>query len=285
MKPFSKEPRTDRNRMNRRAVLSRLGLGAALGLGLWPGCQSAKAKTGEGRFQFIVANDLHHADARCDPWFEALVRQMRGHVGTEFALLCGDLADNAAPASLAAVRDHFRQLGRPCHAQIGNHDHSTPTDRRAYERNFPGQINYAFGHQGWQFIGIDSTQGVDWEKTRVQPATLAWLDQELPRLERNRPTVVFTHFPLGEGVSMAPLNADAVLGRLVDFNLRGVFCGHYHAYTVRRHRDSEVLTNRCCARVRGNHDDSKDKGYWLVTAEAGALSREFVPFNGPDAAN
>lgn len=267
--------------MNRRSALTRLGLGAALGLGLWPGCQSPKAKTGERRFQFVVANDLHHADAGCDPWFAALVRQMRGHVDAEFALLCGDLADNAVPASLAAVRDHFRQLGRPFHAQIGNHDHSTPTDRRAYEQNFPDQINYAFEHRGWQFIGIDTTQGVDWEKTRVQPATFAWLDRELPRLDPGRPTVVFTHFPLGHGVRMAPLNAHDVLGRFVKFNLRGVFSGHYHAYTICHHREAEVLTNRCCARVRGNHDDSKEKGYWLVTAGAEGLSREFVPFNGP----
>jgi 3',5'-cyclic AMP phosphodiesterase CpdA len=270
------------NRIHRRSALQRLSLWSALGLGLWPGCQSPKAQTG-GRFQFLVVNDLHHASAECDPWFEALIKQMRAHRGAELALLGGDLADNAAPASLAAIRDHFRGLGRPFHAQIGNHDQAAAADRRAYEQNFPGQINYTFEHRGWQFVGIDTTQGVDWEKTRVQPATLTWLDDQLPRLDRRRPTVVFTHFPLGAGVNMSPLNSDEVLRRFAEFNLRGVFCGHYHAYTERQAGAAVVLTNRCCARVRGNHDNTKEKGYWLVTADGGTLSREFVEFTGPGA--
>ena len=50
--------------------------------------------------------------------------------------------------------------------------------------------------------------------------------------------------------------------------------------TERQFGGVPVVTNRCCSRLRGNHDGSKEKGYWLVTANAGALSREFVAFNG-----
>lgn len=268
------------NGLTRREALTRIPLATLLGLGLWPGARSARAAAGGGTFRFIVANDLHHLNAGCDPWFEALVAQMNGHEGAAFALLVGDLAETGDRANLLAIRDHFARLRAPVHVQIGNHDYKTATDRTAYEELFPGRINYAFTHAGWQFVGIDSTQGTEWQNTEVQPATLKWLDETLPTLDSSRPTVLFTHFPMASEVQMAPRNADLVLERLLDFNLRGVFCGHWHGLTEHQFHGADVVTNVCCARSRGNHDGSKQKGYWLVRAEAGRLRREFVEFSG-----
>jgi len=265
----------------RREALLRLSATSLLSLGLWPGCQSPGANAGAGRrFRFIVVNDLHHASAACDPWFAALVRQMKTHARIDFTLVLGDLADTAEPASHAAIRDHFSALGHPYFVQIGNHDHRSAWDRSSYEQTFPGRLNYQFDHAGWQFLGLDSTEGTQADRTQVQPATLGWLDDRLRRLDRRRPTVVFTHFPMGAGVKMAPLNSEAVLNRFRDFNLQGVFSGHYHAYTLRQSGAADILTNRCCSRIRGNHDQSREKGYWLMTAEAGRVTREFVEFNG-----
>lgn len=265
----------------RREALARLSAGTLLALGLWPGCQSPAATSGDGkRFRFIAINDLHHASTECDPWFDRLIAQLRGHTDAEFVLLLGDLADNAEPASHAAIRDHFKRLGKPIYAQIGNHDHKSNTDRRSYEQHFPSQTNYWFEHRGWQFVGIDSTQGTSFEKTQVQAPTLGWLDTYLPKMQRERPTVLFTHFPLADGVKMAPLNGGDVLNRFREFNLRGVFSGHYHAYTRNHFQTADVVTNRCCSRLRNNHDGTKEKGYWLVTAEDGVVTREFVEFRG-----
>ena len=61
-------------------------------------------------------------------------------------------------------------------------------------------------------------------------------------------------------------------------NLRGVFGGHYHAQTETAFHGTPVVTGRCCARVRGNHDGSKEKGWWSVTAADGRLTRTFVEF-------
>jgi hypothetical protein len=267
---------------SRRDMLRRLGAGGLLALGTaaWPGCRSTRTRAGARPFQFLAVNDLHHASKECDPWFEKLTRQMRGHPEAEFALVLGDLADDAKPESHMAVRDHLRQLRLPTYVQVGNHDLRTATDRSGYDAAFPKSVNYRFEHRGWQFVGIDSTQGVDYEKTKIQPATLSWLDENLPKLDPRRPTILFTHFPLGAGVKMRPLNADAVLERFLDFNLQGVLGGHYHAYTATPHRDIEVLTNRCCARVRDNHDGTKEKGYWVMHCAEGRLSREFVTFAG-----
>jgi hypothetical protein len=116
---------------------------------------------------------------------------------------------------------------------------------------------------------------------RIGDATFAWLKAALPKLDPKKPTVVLTHFPLGAGVKYRPLNAEAVLERFLDFNLRGAFSGHYHAQTAVAHRGIEVVTNACCARVRENHDGTKAKGYFVANGTPdGTLTREFVPFAG-----
>jgi 3',5'-cyclic AMP phosphodiesterase CpdA len=269
------------NGMTRRGALTRLGTASLLALGLGPSCHSSHVDASRRRVRFIVVNDLHHGAPECEPYFAALLQQMRTHEDIEFVLLLGDLADTGKAMDLAAIRDQFQKLGVPFYPVIGNHDYATMTDRRAYEEVFPGRINYWFRHCGWQFVGLDSTQGTDYQNTRIQPGTLNWLDVTLPKLDLDKPTVVFTHFPLGEGVPMRPLNADEVLHHFVAFNLQGVFGGHHHAFTERRFQGAEVVTNRCCSRLRNNHDGTKEKGYWLVTAANGRLAREFVEFPPP----
>ena len=270
--------------MTRREALARLGTASLLALGAGAGCQSARRGAGLRPFQFIVVNDLHHAGPECEPFFAALINQMRTHPDLEFVLLLGDLADTGKAVDLTAIRHHFQRLGVPFYPVIGNHDYAAMTDRGAYEEVFPGRINYWFRQSGWQFVGLDSTQGTDYQNTRIQAATLAWLDATLPKLNPHKPTAVFTHVPLGDDVPMRPLNADEVLQRLVGFNLKGVFGGHYHAFTARRFQDAEVVTNRCCSRLRDNHDGTRPEGYWRVTAAEGRLGREFIEFRFPEIA-
>ena len=80
-------------------------------------------------------------------------------------------------------------------------------------------------------------------------------------------------------MSMRPLNADDVLNRFLEFNLSAVFCGHYHGLTERKLRTTTITTDRCCSRVRSNHDGSKEKGWFVCRAMAlGEVTRQFVEF-------
>ena len=37
-----------------------------------------------------------------------------------------------------------------------------------------------------------------------------------------------------------------------------------------------LTTNKCCAFARGNHDGTKEKGYFLCKAKDGKIERTFV---------
>lgn len=268
-------------KFSRRAFLGTLG--STFAIASLGGCANQRVARPTAPFRFLVVNDLHHASPECDPFFAQLIAQMRGHGAVEFCLVVGDLADKGRPESLRAMRDAFAQLGAPIHPVPGNHDCDEEQNTRLYAEIFPGALNYHFAHAGWQFIGLDSTHGNNWGDSQIQPATLAWLDATLPQLDRTKPTVVFTHFPLAPVAfaRLTPTNAAEVVARFADWNLRCAFTGHYHGCTETPspRGDGVVLTNACCARVRDNHDHTTAEGYLLCTAHpGGTLEREFVRF-------
>jgi predicted MPP superfamily phosphohydrolase len=258
------------------------GAGALLSLALWPGrLRGADAPPTED-FTFIAVNDLHALEPACRPWFDEVVRQMKVSApSAEFCLLGGDLADGGTPAQLILIKDSFAALGLPCHAVVGNHDHRSDTDRSAYEKIFPGQINYFFTHRGWQILGLDSSEGTKSRETRISATTLGWLDQNIPKLQSDRPTILFTHFPLGLVPFFRPVNADDLLQRCSGLNLQAVFCGHFHGFTAFPFLNSIVTTDRCCSRVRSNHDGTPEKGWFVCQAVNGEIKRRFVEFHPP----
>jgi predicted phosphodiesterase len=258
-------------RLSRRALLGLVPLGAAW----WTSLAHAQATP----FRFIVVNDLHHATPECDPFFRSLVAQMATHGTIDFCLIVGDIADTGKPESFAAVRDAFSALRVPIYTVPGNHDNDVEKSTRLYAQAFPDRLNYTFAHKGWRFVGLDSTEAEKPENTRISDTTLAWLDKTMPTLNRTQPTVLFTHFPIAEGVNLRPLNAADLLARFKGFNLRASFTGHYHARVERPLGAATLVTNACCSRMRDNHDSSLEEGYILCSASAdGQLARQFVEF-------
>jgi predicted phosphodiesterase len=268
------------NRWSRRAALRHLSLSTLLALGCWPGSLRADNERPAGSFRFHVINDTHCMSPGCGPYLQGVVAQMKRDEAA-FCLHLGDLTDKGDAEYLQTVNDVFKRLPIPFYPVIGNHDYRSQDDRSAYTKIFPDRINYHFVHEGWQFVGLDTTEGLHYEKTSVAAESLRWLDSELPRLEPRKPTVLFTHFPLGAGVNYRPLNAEDVLQRFQEFNLQAVFSGHFHGFTERTLRSAVLTTNRCCALRRDNHDGTKEKGYFLCQTREGRIQRSFVEFKPP----
>ena len=264
------------HRLSRRQMLG-FSAGSLLAAGLWPGI--LKADDGDAKaFHFVVVNDLHYLDKNCTSWHEGVVKQIKAHKEkVEFCLLVGDLAENGKAEQLDPVRTIFKGLDLPLHVVIGNHDWQTDKDRKAFDDLFPKATNFSFEHGGWQFVGLDSTDGTK-AKVAVRDDTLKWLDAAVPKLDKKKPLVLFTHFPLGPLVIYRATNADDVLERFKDHNLQAVFNGHFHASTERKVGNTTLTTNRCCSFSRNNHDGSKEKGYFLCQAKDGKITRQFVEF-------
>ena len=261
-------------------------LATLLAMGAWPGLTGCVSRPGSseatGTVRFVVTNDFHHEEAACDPWMRALFTQVGETEGAEFCFALGDLANSGKRASLESMRDHLRLSGMPTYETPGNHELDESPVSGFYEDVFPGRRNYHFTRNGWQFVVVDTTEGTAYKNVTIADDTLAWLDTHLGELDPAAPTFLATHFPIAADVRMCPLNAEALLERFVEFNLRGTFSGHFHGQTLVQRGTTEMVTNVCVARVRGNHDGTDFKGYWVCDGSpVGTLTRTFVPFVGP----
>lgn len=268
--------------LTRRAMMGRLA--GLLAVGAWPGAVLAADRRSTqkvGWIRFVVTNDYHHEEAACDPWMRALFLQVAETEGAEFCFGLGDLANSGKRQSLESIRDLSGLADMPFYPTPGNHDLDLSPVDGLYAEVFPGRRNYTFTQNGWQFVVVDSTEGDKWKDVTISEDTLAWLDETMPTLDPFAPTVLATHFPLAAQVRMCPLNAESLLAKFVGHNLAGTFGGHFHGQTENRRGRATLVTNVCVARVRGNHDDSDFKGYWVCDGEPdGTLTRRFVEFAG-----
>jgi predicted MPP superfamily phosphohydrolase len=262
--------------ISRRKALKYLSAGSLLGLGLWPGCAHKPKESGS--FRFLAINDMHYLSAACGDYLSGVVKQMKSHEGVEFCLLVGDSTDAGKREDFGVVRDIFKGLGKPIYTQIGNHDYISQTNRSGYEEIFGKEINYFFKANGWQFLGLDSTDGLRFENTKVPSSTLSWVRDTLPKLDKQAPLVIFTHFPMGTGVKYRPANAEEFLNLFLDYDLKAVLSGHFHGFTEKQIGHTTLTTNRCCSLKRNNHDNTKEKGYFLCSASPAGLTRTFVEY-------
>lgn len=265
----------------RREALRKIGAGTLLTLGMWPGALAAKENPPPGSFKFIVVNDVHYMSKECGEWLGRVVQQMRDHQGVEFCIIAGDLTEKGKREDFGAVRDILRELRMPFFVQIGNHDYLAQNNRWAYERLFPRRLNYYFKHRGWQFVGLDTTEGQLYQDTQIQSDTFMWLRDKISKFDKRAPLVIFTHFPLGVEVKYRPGNADILLESFREHNLQAVFSGHWHGFTERHTGATTFTTNACCALKRGNHDGTTRKGYFVCTAKDGLIQREFIEVKTP----
>ncbi|HEY7087826.1 MAG TPA: metallophosphoesterase [Tepidisphaeraceae bacterium] len=249
---------------------------ALLSAGLWPGVLAAQDAV-VPEIQFLCVNDLHYVDEGCAPFFKTMIEKMKSaQPDAKLLLVVGDLCDNGMAEQFGGIRDILRTLGAETKVVAGNHDWLNQSDRKAYEEIWPGSLNYTFEYGGWQLVGLDSSDGVKFQDVSALPPTLQWLDETLPKLDHRRPMILFTHFPLGPDVKYRLANADALLDRFKEFNLRGVFNGHFHSFTERPHGDFLITTDKCCSFRKNNHDGTPEKGFFNCRVRDGKLIREFV---------
>jgi 3',5'-cyclic AMP phosphodiesterase CpdA len=262
--------------LSRRAML-RASAGSLLALGLWPGVLRAASESQGEDFSFIAVNDTHYIDEQCGVWLRTAIAKMKACAPQpELCLMSGDYTDHGTVAELAAARDLFRGLGIPAYGVIGNHDWLKNDDRKPYEEVFPDRLNYRFDHRGWQFMALDTTEGQKANQTKISDDNLRWADENLPKFDKKKPLILLSHFQLGPKISNRPLNADALLERFKEYNLRAVFCGHFHGFTESKLGEAVFTTNKCCSLKKTNHDKTREKGFFFCQVKNGEIKRTFV---------
>lgn len=188
--------------------------------------------------RLLVLSDLHlRASAT------GLVRGVRTRAGLDAALedarragpfdrviLCGDLAEEARPATYATLRDLLPR-GTPALVLAGNHDRLEPLHEAFGKRDEAPSCGFVDECGGWRLIGVDTL----WRgrvRGRLGRAQLDWLSRALAVDER--PVVLFLHHPpvrVGtRWLDMSRLADARGLGAVLEraAHVRLVIHGHVH---------------------------------------------------------
>ena len=200
------------------------------------------------RHTMLLLGDIQTQNRMETGWFlEQSVPDLRETVASlsgehVFGISCGDIMyDN-----LELYPDYERgvsEIGAPFLQVVGNHDLDMDqlTDRAStttFSRHF-GPRYYSFERGAVHYVVLDD---VFWHGQGylgyVGADQLAWLEQDLARVEPGSPVIVATHIPalgsqhlrLGEDsprVSLAITNRDALYGLLEPFDAH-IVSGHTH---------------------------------------------------------
>ncbi len=256
-------------RLSRRAFFRLAGLsaGAALARGIvWPRSfqlvEIAEAAE-QPKFTFAYISDTHLYEQKLNDRFVRAILKAVDDVNAldpqpDFVLFGGDLAQLGQKAELTLGRDILKTVKAPVKMMVGEHDWFLDMGQ-TWQELF-GPINYSFDHKGVHFVTIMSVQEKDFWTSRGMTAmqrmqtvagldngtqsrfevgdeTRKWLQDDLAKVDKTTPLVVFSHSPLYKyyrNWNFWTEDADDVQAILRPFQTVTVIHGHTH----------QLLTNR-----------------------------------------
>ncbi|OQY97952.1 MAG: serine/threonine protein phosphatase [Candidatus Brocadia sp. UTAMX2] len=225
--------------------------------------QLVAMKKGTEEFMFAYISDSHLlARGKEHRFARALIKAVKDvnamSPQPDFVLYGGDLAQLGLREELSLGRELIAPLKPKCYMMVGEHDWYY--DMGEAWREFFGQPTYSFDHKGVHFIVLNSVIVEDyWSATGMSPMERMlfmaqldnpkgrpftvgeeqrkWLKDDLSRVSKATPVVVFSHSPLYKYYK--PWNfwtddAEKVQQLLMPFKSVTVIHGHTH----------QVLTNK-----------------------------------------
>jgi Calcineurin-like phosphoesterase len=229
--------------VNRRQFAKLAGLGGvvfASGLFDLAGSGATKAMTAEaGDFMFVQLSDTHWGftgDA-ANPEAKNTLKKAVAAVNSltmqpDFIVFTGDLTHTTDDAQLRRQRmGEFRDIVKELKVKTlrlmpGEHDASL--DNGAAFKEFFGDTHYSFDHKGVHFLVLDNVSD---PAAKVGDEQIGWLKQDLAKLDKAQPIVVFTHRPLFDlypDWDWATRDGKAVIDALMPYQHVTVFYGHIH---------------------------------------------------------
>ena len=262
---FDRLRHLDRRSFMRLAGLS-AGIAAARGLITPQSFQLVSVAHGAEQrsgFSFAYISDSHLYEQKVnDRFIRSLLRAVddvnRLSPQPDFVLYGGDLAQLGQKGELDLGAQILKSLKAPVRMMVGEHDWFL--DMGARWRELFGEPQYSFDHKGVHFVTLMSVNEKDFWTARgmtpmermqtvagldngvqsrfeVGPEGRAWLKQDLSRVDRKTPVIVFSHSPLYK--YYRPWNfwtedADEVQAVLAPFEKVTVIHGHTHQLLTQR---------------------------------------------------
>jgi hypothetical protein len=207
-------------------------------------------------------------------------------IGPDFVVCTGDLIACGDREMIYKAKEWYElfshltdDLDMPFYPVLGNHDlvgvynrNVDITDPRygkgMYEEYF-GPTYYSFDYGLYHLMVLDPHHVAGRRMEYLLPRQqLGWLEKDLT-LNIDKPTLIFFHEPTPDWE-----NRKKVLNILKQYNIQGMFCGHWHNDTLLdSKRIPEQVTGAVCGCWwYGPNPDGSPPGYRVVRVDNGGIS-------------
>jgi Calcineurin-like phosphoesterase len=224
--------------LDRRDFLKLAGLGGVVFVSGLSGC-AGMGGAKEDDFYFVQLSDTHWGfkGPALNPDADGTLQKAVAAVNAlpfqpDFIVFTGDLTHTTDdPAERRRRLSQFRDIvgglkNKNVRFMPGEHDASL--DNGQAWKEFFGASNYSFDHKGVHFVAIDNVSD---PQARIGDAQLAWLKEDLAKLDKDARIVVFTHRPLFDLYPQwdwATRDGAQAIEILMPYRNVTVFYGHIH---------------------------------------------------------
>ena len=214
--------------------------------------------------------------------FEQAVKQIN-EINPDFAVICGDLVNNASDSSYSDFLKIKEEFKIPCYVAPGNHDvGNIPNDTTLnYYRKTIGKDYYTFQNKGYSFI-VTNTQlwkiNVEDESGKHD----SWFKHTLDSLgNNNTPVFVIGHFPIfletpdeEEVYFNLPLDKRKDILALFESNkVKAYLSGHKHETVINSYENIQLVSGETTSK----NFDERPLGFRLWEVSIDTILHRFVP--------
>ncbi|NLO72371.1 MAG: PQQ-binding-like beta-propeller repeat protein [Porphyromonadaceae bacterium] len=201
-------------------------------------------------FHFALLTDLHITQSTTAVEdLENSVRQINSTPNIEFVLVTGDVTEFGDKKSLEKAKELLDKLSVPYYITSGNHETKWNASGHTDFAEIFGSDRFDFEHKGIRFFGFNTGPVLRMADGHVSPQDISWLKNELCALDKSKPVILATHYPLQYGdVDNWYELTDVVRTH----NIRAVLGGHYHRNAIFSYDGIPGLINR--SNLRGKED-------------------------------
>lgn len=178
-------------------------------------------------FSFAIFSDTHICDTLPNNTedLRRAIDEVNARTDLAFVLVCGDLTHNGDTKSLLLAKSLLDELEVPYYAIPGNHDTRASESAAVDFARIFGDTRFRLFFNGNLFLGLNTGPLLRHNDGHIAPQDVAWLAYNLKQAGRKQPIYFVAHHPLQSGDVD---NWEAATDLLRNYNVQGVFCGHYH---------------------------------------------------------
>lgn len=181
----------------------------------------------DATFSFAIFSDTHISDTlpRNTEDLRRAIDEVNARTDLAFVLVCGDLTHNGDTKSLLLAKSLLDGLDVPYYAVPGNHDTRASESGTADFARIFGDTRFRLFFNGNLFLGLNTGPILRCNDGHIAPQDADWLAYNLKQAGRKQPVYFVAHHPLQGGDVD---NWEVATDLLRNYNVQGVFCGHYH---------------------------------------------------------